>query len=1504
MLLRAVGFVLRLGILCVPIALILFQCYRYGQEMLLALLDPRAPVVYVLQTEAGPLQARVENYRIDLSSLTITAQRFRLSEASGRTLLSLDEATIPKFDPQGGLSQPITVRARGLFLRIRRGADGSLEFQKYLPKTKGPPGLTPFFVSLRDARVLYEDDSPARRITQEFASKRVLASGLGDDLVFSGKVQVSGAGAVALRGQQTPGPGFLLHARTVGLTPERLLKDFGILGLPPDIEVSKPVVSGSAVAWLPPKGPFRTVAAGTIRSESLKQGDWQVRQSQAEFSLSEEAARIRASGALPDGKVTFVGGAKFGAWQVAGAVTGQLARADSLPGVRLADGIRVAGLAANGWIAAGDRVPLRYQAVVSAKSVEVPSVPAVALVARLYGDDKRMSFAAENQLISASLASGIGSYSMADGRLNVAAVAPTIRPETVRQLAKSDQIQFTGSATAFAEGAENILIDLAGGGQLGWRGESSQPFASLGEISFAGNWAKNQLNVSRAVVAGPVGLASAEGTLRPNGAAEILVKGRNLQLTQLDAETKGVASIRGSIRGTLSNPRLLARVEVYNFERNNQYIPLIAAEGTADLKRVQLSSIKAVSGTSLAKGDAEVQIAGRRLSGELSVSNLQLSDYVEEGAFGSLDFPKIVLGGTLSRPQLRATGQGENLVVASRKVEKLPITATLIGNNLYVRSSGIEGLEGTANVDLSYNLITGNGRGNIQAMGLELESIINDPEQPFDLTGRVSGTGSFGFASSAFLAAEFDGDLEGVVINGTAMGAGTAVLRYGYGQVLGDIQVGGVDRYLVASKIKFDPEAQTLGLRLDANRFEISDLVEGSQRYREGFSYDANQQLALLKGEFNLGGTFSGPLLAPDLDIDILEAKNLTLSGRKLGDIKAAVSRIGRKWNIGSLETTGPVVRLQAKGTAEEGGAIAIDGEIASLDFAELTALIPSASKLAGSVTVPFLISGETLHPTIQASVNTLPADTLRPINDDPLTGLSLDFPTVQLVPSAGTEEGKLTLEGTYKLRGFEGSAVAALPYLYPLSIPRDKDIAVRVALKQRTLQEIAELSGALDPARTEGSASGSVSFTGPLENLLYDGNLTLNAPKLGLNAYAGSFQNVSAAARLDKNGLHLDLKADHSEGGKLTFVAQSPLSVESGLTAALTERSLSALLDRQITAKLTLDGFRYRQKFAGDSFVAATATGDLTATGTLRSPLIQGGIGISRASSVIPFLEPAAGRDEPPTVNPKFDIRIDLAEAANLRSATAELYILGGGKLQGSLSNPFVLADMLVERGSIRLPGGLVRLEQGGDAKFVYDGTQRSPVAQLLLDVEGRTSITAADTFQTVNRYDVYINLRGDLVKENGLNLSARSDPPGLSQDRVIALLGQTDILTALGDSNKRSGAEEQVRNALTGYAVPAVFEKLTSDIARSLGLDYLSLDYNPFDRASILFARALNKDFVLQGQRQLSEPQPGFPVKFDFRLSYRPRRAKGIINQLNFSIGTDERRPIKFSIDYGIRF
>jgi len=1504
MLLRAVGFVLRLGILCVPIGLILIQCYRYGQEMLLAVLDPRAPVVYSFQTGAGPLTARVANYRIDISTLTITAQRFRLTEQSGRTLVSLEEATIPKFDPQRGLSQPITVRARGLFLRVRRGVDGSLEFQKYLPKTKGPPGTTPFFVSLRDVRVLYEDASPKRRVAQEFASPRVLVSGLGDDLIFSGKVQVSGAGAVALRGQQTPGPGLLLHAKTDGLMPERLLKDFGILGLPPGLEVYKPTVSGNAVAWLPLRGPFRTVAAGTVRSEKLKQAGWEVRQSQAEFSLSEEAVRMRATGALADGKVTFVGGAKFGGWQVAGAVSGQIGRVDSLPGVRLADGVQVAGLEANGWVAAGEKTPLRYQAVVSAKSVKVPSVPTAAIVGRVYGDEKLASFAAEDQLISASLASGIGSYSIPTGRLNVAAIAPIIRPETVRLLAKSDQLQFAGSATAFAEGAENILIDLAGSGRMGWRAESTKPFAPLGEVSFAGNWAQNQLNVSRAVLVGPVGLASAEGTLRPNGAAEILVKGRNLQLPQLDADTKGVASIRGSIRGTLSNPRLIARVEVYNFERSNQYIPLIAAEGTADLKRVRLGSIKAVSGTSLAKGDAELKLADRRLSGELSVSNLQLSDYVEEGAFGSLDFPQIVLGGTLSRPQLRATGQGENLVLAGRKVEKLPITATLIGNNLYVRSSGIEGLKGRANLDLSYNLASGNGRGNIQAKGLELESIINDPEQPFDLTGRVSGAGTFGFANAAFLAAEFDGDLEDVVINGTEMGAGTTELRYAYGQVLGDIQVGGVDRYLVASKIKFDPDAQTLALRLDANRFEIGDLVEGSQRYREGFSYDANQQLALLKGEFNLGGNFSGPLLAPDLNIDTFEAKNLTLSGRKLGDIRAVVSRVGRKWNIASLETTGPVVRLQAKGTAVEGGAIAVDGEIASLDFAELTALIPSASKLAGSVTVPFLISGETLHPTIQASVNTLPADTLRPINDGPLTGLSLDFPTVQLVPTVGTEDGKLTLEGTYKLRGFEGSAVAALPYLYPLGIPKDKDIDVLVALKQRTLQEIAELSGALDPARTEGSASGSVRFSGPLENLLYDGNLTLTAPKLGLNAYAGSFQNVAAAARLDKNGLHLDVKADHNEGGKLAFEAQSPLSVENGLSAALSERSLSALLDREITAKLTLDGFRYRQKFAGDSFVAATATGGLTANGTLRSPLIQGTIGVSRASSVIPFLEPAAGRDEPPTVNPRFDVQINLAEPANLRSATAELYILGGGKLQGSLSNPFVLADMLVERGSVRLPGGLVRLEQGGDAKFVYDGTQRSPVAQLLLDVEGRTSITAADTFQTVNRYDVYINLRGDLVKENGLNLSARSDPPGLSQDRVIALLGQTDILTALGDSNKRSGAEEQVRNALTGYAVPAVFEKLTSDIARSLGLDYLSLDYNPFDRASILFARALNKDFVLQGQRQLSEPQPGFPVKFDFRLSYRPRRAKGIINQLSFSIGTDERRPIKFSIDYGIRF
>jgi len=114
----------------------------------------------------------------------------------------------------------------------------------------------------------------------------------------------------------------------------------------------------------------------------------------------------------------------------------------------------------------------------------------------------------------------------------------------------------------------------------------------------------------------------------------------------------------------------------------------------------------------------------------------------------------------------------------------------------------------------------------------------------------------------------------------------------------------------------------------------------------------------------------------------------------------------------------------------------------------------------------------------------------------------------------------------------------------------------------------------------------------------------------------------------------------------------------------------------------------------------------------------------------------------------------------------------------------------------------------------------------------------------------------------------------------------------------------QSEAVGAVAQFVVPTLLDPLTAQIAKGVGLDYLNLEYNLFDQASVAFGKDLGAGFSIIGSRQLSEPPPGFTPRFDFRVIYRPRRLPGALRQIRFFFGADQERPWKLGLDYGIRF
>jgi hypothetical protein len=190
-------------------------------------------------------------------------------------------------------------------------------------------------------------------------------------------------------------------------------------------------------------------------------------------------------------------------------------------------------------------------------------------------------------------------------------------------------------------------------------------------------------------------------------------------------------------------------------------------------------------------------------------------------------------------------------------------------------------------------------------------------------------------------------------------------------------------------------------------------------------------------------------------------------------------------------------------------------------------------------------------------------------------------------------------------------------------------------------------------------------------------------------------------------------------------------------------------------------------------------------------------------------------------------------------------------------------------------------------------------------VELEGKTRVVASKIGVGAQRYDVTLDVRGDLLQEGGLNLTASSDPPDLNQNEILALLGQVNLLQGIASGVQSGNPESQIRDAFFGIAVPYLLDPLTSQIASAFGLDYLTLDINALDGATIYFAKTISRDLILQGSRQVSQVNQNYPIKYDLRLSYLLRfGSRGDRRRLTFNVGLDELRPWKIAVEYSFRF
>jgi len=711
------------------------------------------------------------------------------------------------------------------------------------------------------------------------------------------------------------------------------------------------------------------------------------------------------------------------------------------------------------------------------------------------------------------------------------------------------------------------------------------------------------------------------------------------------------------------------------------------------------------------------------------------------------------------------------------------------------------------------------------------------------------------------------------------------------------------------------------------------DSVAKLRRFMlKGLSVEGNPLNLVAKGEIDL---------APEGNVT-LSADLVNLDAQLFSEIAPQVQNLNARLDAMSLEISGkreePVIQGSASAT------LAFRRRVQEAATRETLAIRPKSpveqiydgllASIEESIGLETPTSALTRAARPKKEEVTLASNfaspTLETLVYEPM-GVQLIVPPFKL-NKQGISRVKPT--GHFRVNLLEGDFNASLPISSSKGVEMEEAVSAEIALATRPLNDLIDLIPVLNVGTAKSEIRSGVGANGKPIPLRLTG--TLSKPKVEgtIELYAEELQFVGGGAIAPKidpslRNVLVSLKVEdpNNPTARLDITAnsrQSAVQTKPNLVAFLEvpirdllevpdpkakagTRERSPLEGRPVKGSLAMDVLDVRQTFADGSSgeLRLNTPSPVVISGTADSPSIVGRIELSKVKTAVPPLAPSEGGGEAPPVDPRFDITIALVEPAEIRVPLAKLQLEGSASIKGQLTKPIVRSELVVRDGSVNLPGGEVKVDRGGTISLIYEAKSELAVdARLETNMVGRTRITTLRNNAIPERYEAILTFRGNLLVEEGLQYTAISEPAGLTQQEIINRLGRLDLIESLAAGQSGGDFNRDLQNMVTAFAVPTLTGGLTNPLSKSLGFDYLTIDYNGVEQFSAAAAKSFGSSWFFFGRTQLSEPLPGQPQQFDYRFVYRPRQGSNFIQSLSFSLGFDQDRPYKLSVDYSSRF
>ncbi|BCW96072.1 MAG: translocation/assembly module TamB domain-containing protein [Fimbriimonadales bacterium] len=672
-----------------------------------------------------------------------------------------------------------------------------------------------------------------------------------------------------------------------------------------------------------------------------------------------------------------------------------------------------------------------------------------------------------------------------------------------------------------------------------------------------------------------------------------------------------------------------------------------------------------------------------------------------------------------------------------------------------------------------------------------------------------------------------------------------------------------------------DLSRQQFALSAETTPLPVSWLQRVARAVPDALPSAVAERIETLQGQvqasLNVSGAFAEPLAQLRLNAEQLEWRqqslgNLSLqaewAGMSTGDVRADASDAERALDtlqrlrtrraaLQALRWEADATRLEAQGeyTPER---LTADLEIAQLPLRWARLWEPSLPEFDGALDLSLLAEGAPESPELTLSA------TVNQFTYGDYTVDQILFSQIEAREGAIQTDDALIRMGDYQAR-----LSGRLPFHWsPLGVPDDEPIQISARLREQPLT-LLSLFAPIDPARTQGTIEALLEINGTLAEPQPRGRLQITDGALALQELRTALEEIGLQAVFDgREARIVEAQARSSEGGSLRLEGGVDLSGE------------------RPVANLTLyaDGLTVSEPKLPvlEGSAQAVVSGAVQVEGALIEPQVQGALRVLRGFLFLPPELPERAAGEPLPINPRFDLRVDIADDFTLRNPNLDTRLEGALQVGGALQAPTLSGEFSLRGGALSLPTARLRIEPDSVARLNYPFTSATgeTIARIELDVRASTNVVAPDFTGDPVRYRVEVDVRGPLDDPERLQLSARSDPPGLSEQRILSLLGRGQALSAIArGADPAQVFREQLGDILTAQVLPELLAPLETGIAEAFDLEQFTLDYTGLRPASLYLVKNLFDGFGIAYRRGIGVASNEYQARIFYRLPFRNR-------------------------------